>query len=297
METERQAVSSPATGTVDAALGEAAALLSGARTTLSATREATELLSALLEQPRSWPASHRDELLDERTRDSLLAAAARRASGAPLAYAVGSASFRHLTLDVDERVLIPRPETEMLVDLVLARSGEAGLAVDVGTGSGCIALSLASEGRFTRVVGTDVSLDALAVARRNIERCAASLRSPVELRHGSLLEPMRGERARVVVSNPPYIASDESRALPADVRDWEPPVALYSSSRGMAVTMALVRQASDVLEDQGLFAIEVDCRRAALVAECVAADGRYVDVSVMLDLTGRERFVLAWRAY
>jgi release factor glutamine methyltransferase len=214
-----------------------------------------------------------------------------------LAYAAGCAAFRHLTLDVDQRVLIPRPETEVLVDLVLARAGEGGIAVDIGTGSGCIALALASEGRFARVIGTDISLDALTVARRNVERCAASLRSPVEMRHGSLLEPVRGERARVVVSNPPYIASDELQSLPRDVRDWEPPLALYSGDRGMALTTALVREASDVLEDGGLMAIEVDCRRAALVAERMAADGRYVDVSVMLDLTGRERFVLARRTH
>ena len=295
METEREPVASSTAGTVGGALREAAGVLEHSPAVASATREAAELLSSLLEQPRSWPGLHRHEQLDVVTRAALLDAAARRACGAPLAYAVGCAPFRHLTLDVDERVLIPRPETELLVDLVLARAGEGGVAVDVGTGSGCIALALASEGRFARVVGTDVSLDALAVARRNVELCAASLRSPVEMRHGSLLEPMRGERARVVVSNPPYIATDEARALPRDVRDWEPPLALYSSGEGVAVTKALVRQASDVLEDEGLFAIEVDCRRAALVAECVAADGRYIDVSVMLDLTGRERFVLARR--
>ena len=294
METERVAAIASVAATVGGALREATSILEGRRAISSAPREAAELLSALLEQPRSWPALHRDELLDQATRAALLAAAVRRASGAPLAYAVGRAAFRHLTLDVDERVLIPRPETELLVDLVLA-GAEGGLAVDVGTGSGCIALALASEGRFSRVVGTDVSLDAIAVARRNVERCAASLRSPVEMRHGSLLDPMRGERANVVVSNPPYIASDESPSLPSDVRDWEPPVALYSSRRGMAVTTALVQQASDVLEDDGLLAIEVDCRRAALVAECIASDGHYVDVSVMLDLTGRERFVLARR--
>jgi release factor glutamine methyltransferase len=286
-----------AIGTVGGALREATAVLEGARAVASAPREAAELLSALLEQPRSWPALHRGELLDEVTRAALHAAAIRRASGAPLAYAVGRAAFRHLMLHVDERVLIPRPETEVLVDLVLARAGEGGVAVDVGTGSGCIALALATEGRFARVVGTDVSLDALAVARRNVGRWAASLRSPVEMRHGSLLEPMRGERVNVVVSNPPYIASGESPSLPRDVRDWEPPVALYSSGRGMAVTKALVSQASDVLDDQGLLAIEVDSRRAALVAEWVAADGRYIDVSVMPDLTGRERFVVARRMY
>ena len=297
METEREPATSSGNGTVSAALQAAASLLGGARANASSMDGASELLSALLDQPRSWPALHRAELLDAAAREALLAAAARRAAGAPLAYAVGCAAFRHLTLDVDERVLIPRPETEVLVDLVLARAGEGGIAVDVGTGSGCIALSLASEGRFARVIGTDVSLDALAVARRNVERCAASLRSPVEMRHGSLLQPVRGARARVVVSNPPYIASDELHSLPPDVRDWEPPLALFSGDRGMELTTALVREASDVLEDEGLIAIEVDCRRAALVAECVAADGRYADVSVMLDLTGRERFVLARRTH
>jgi release factor glutamine methyltransferase len=270
-------------------------VLTNARAIASPGLEARELLAALLEVPRSWPGLNGGEAIDELSRAALLTAAARRVAGAPVAYAVGCATFRHLTLDIDERVLIPRPETEMLVDLVLARSGEGGTVADVGTGSGCIALALASEGRFSRVIGTDVSLDALALARRNVVRCASSLRTPVELRHGSMLEPVRGERMQVVVSNPPYVASDEALSLPPEVRDWEPPVALYSPGRGMGITSSLVRQASDVLEDDGLLALEVDCRRASLVAELVAAHGGYADVSVVLDLAGRERFVLARR--
>jgi release factor glutamine methyltransferase len=167
--------------------------------------------------------------------------------------------------------------------------------VDVGTGSGCIAVSLAAEGKFDRVIATDLSLDALAVARNNVARCAVSLRTAVDLRHGSLLDPVRMERVRAVVSNPPYIAGDEAMTLPKEVRDWEPPLALYSSGEGMTATRALVRQAPDVLEDGGLLAIEVDSRRASLAVECAAADGRYEDIVVKLDLTGRERFVLARR--
>jgi release factor glutamine methyltransferase len=282
-------------GTVASILGEAEALLTRAPGIASPALEARELLAALLEVPRSWPGLNGGEATDELSRAALLTAAARRVAGAPMAYAVGCAAFRHLTLDVDERVLIPRPETEVLVDLVLARSGEGGTVVDVGTGSGCIALALASEGKFSRVIGTDVSLDALALAGRNVVRCAASLHVPVELLHGSVLEPVRGERLRAVVSNPPYVAGDEAASLPPEVRDWEPPIALYSPGRGMGITSSLVHQASDVLEDDGLFALEVDCRRASLVAELVAAHGDYEDVSVMLDLVGRERFVLARR--
>lgn len=281
--------------TVGSVLREASTVLGASRRIISPARDASELLAALLEVPRSWPSLNPDEPLDLLSRDALMLAASRRAAGAPLAYAVGCAAFRHLTLDVDERVLIPRPETEVLVDSVLGLARAGGLAVDVGTGSGCIALSLSSEGRFDRVIGTDVSLDAIAVARRNAALCSASLRAPVEFRHGSLLDPVRGERASVVVSNPPYIANDEAAQLPRDVRDWEPPLALYSPNDGMAISARLVRQASDVLEDEGLLALEVDCRRASLVAEAVAAHGAYDEVAVMLDLTGRERFVVARR--
>jgi release factor glutamine methyltransferase len=198
---------------------------------------------------------------------------------------------------VDERVLIPRPETEQLVDVVLdaLRDEPGGTVVDVGTGSGAIALALASEGRAERVIGTDVSLDALAVARANVVRCARVLRAPVELRAGSLLGPVHERPLRAVVSNPPYISLDERDALPASVRDWEPAVALFSGADGMAITARLVRQAGAALGAGGLLALEVDARRASLAAELVATDGAYEQVQVMLDLTGRERFVVARR--
>lgn len=266
-------------------------------------REAREILSALLGVPRFWPLTNAHQPADASTRDRALIAAARRAQGAPLAYAVGRAAFRHLMLDVDERALIPRPETELLVDIILELAGPpGGIAVDVGTGSGALALALATEGRFERVLATDVSLDALAVAGRNVEliRSAGALRVPVELAHGDLLSPVRaclheGTRVRVVASNPPYIAFAEAEALPASVRDWEPPVALFSAAEGLDATARLVPDAAEVLEPGGLLALEVDARRAPLVAELAARDDRYTDIGVRLDLTGRERFVLARR--
>jgi len=256
--------------------------------------EARALLASLLDVRRSWPAHHADELLDAETVDALLRAADKRARGAPIQYATGRAAFRHLTLAVDERVLIPRPETEVLVDLALERCA-GGTVVDVGTGSGCIALSLASEGPFERVIATDVSADALVVARGNAERVRGVLRAPVEFRLGSLLAPIAGERVRMVVSNPPYIAAAEAATLPALVRDWEPAIALYSPDEGMAHITALGRDAATVLEGGGWLILEVDARRAELAAETVRAGGWYEDVAVHRDLTGRDRFVTARR--
>jgi release factor glutamine methyltransferase len=262
-----------------------------------ALREARELLAALHDMPRHWTTTDKDAPMSDADRDRALAAAARRAAGAPLQYAAGQAAFRHLTLNVDERVLIPRPETEQLVEIVLGLcDGVAGgVAVDVGTGSGAIALALAQEGPFARVIGSDVSLDALDVARSNIVRFAGALRAPVELRHGSLLAPVRDRPLRAVVSNPPYIAYEEASSLPPGVRDWEPAVALFSADAGMATTRTLVRQAADALAPAGLLALEVDVRRAATTAATIGEVGAYQDVRILLDLTGRERFVVARR--
>lgn len=260
---------------------------------------ARELLATVADRPRHWPMMARDEPVTTDAWHRAIEATIRRAGGAPLQYAAGLASFRHLTLVVDERVLIPRPETEQLVDLVLrlvARDAAGGgTAVDVGTGSGAIALSLASEGSFARVIATDVSLDALAVARANVERCAGQLRAPVELRHGSLLSAVPERGLGVIVSNPPYISLDEATSLPAGVRDWEPAVALFSGDGGMGTTAALIRSAAGSLAPGGLLALEVDARRAALASELLASHGAYADVRVERDLTGRERFVVARR--
>jgi release factor glutamine methyltransferase len=255
------------------------------------TREARDLIAALLDEPRHWTQLHASDETDEQVWDRAISAARKRMAGAPLAYAVGRANFRSLTLAVDERVLIPRPETELLVDLVLKRCS-TGVAMDVGTGSGAIAIALAKEGQYERVIATDISQDALEVAREN----AAS--AGVEIDLHDVLRPtsyVRRHTYDVVVSNPPYIAFGEAADLPTDVRDWEPAVALFSGRNGMSATAQIVAQAAASLKTGGLLALEVDVRRASLVAELLASDGRYENVCIELDLTGRERFVLATR--
>ena len=261
---------------------------------------ATDVIAALLEVPRSWPSANRNVTLDSGIVGSANRAGVMIAKGAPLAYAVGSACFRHLNLVVDERVLIPRPETEVLAGEVLERMEGLGVsswgtAADIGTGSGAIALSLASEGKFDRVIATDASLDALHVARKNAARCAGILKSVVDFRHGSLLAPLDGEKVCVLVSNPPYVAFSEAESLPSSVRDWEPPLALFSGHDGMKATAEIVRNGARHLVRGGLLALEVDERRASLVAELVMGHGEYTNVGVRLDLAGRERFVFASR--
>lgn len=212
----------------------------------------------------------------------------------PQQYAEGKAYFRHLELEVDERVLIPRPETEVVVDWALRLAGEAGgTAVDIGTGSGAIALSLALEGRFDRVIATDVSADAIDVAGANLAVLRPRLRTTVELRHGSFLSPVTGIGAQLLVSNPPYIAARELAGLPASVRGWEPPAALVSGDDGMAATSTIIEGAHRVLAPGGWLVLETDSTRAEIAERCARATQRYVDVCVHPDLTGRDRVLVA----
>jgi release factor glutamine methyltransferase len=296
-----QAVADPARssrgdGRTLADLVRAASAVLAPRHGADATAEARELAAAAYDMPRSWPVLNGAITVEAPMWARVMNAAEQRRDGAPLAYAVGRASFRHLTLEVNEHVLIPRPETEQLVELVLGAELRAGgLAVDVGTGSGAIALALATEGRFEQVIATDISLGALEVARRNAAALLTPTAARVTFAHGALLAPVGDVRARVIVSNPPYIAWAEAAALPRAVRDWEPAVALFSGDDGLATTARLVREAAALLESDGLLALEVDERRAARVAALVAQDARYRNVSVRLDAFGRERFVIGRR--
>lgn len=213
----------------------------------------------------------------------------------PRAYAEGVAGFRLLELLVDRRVLIPRPETEGLVEHVLAwsraqwGSGEWGTVLDLGTGSGCIALSLAAEGRFARIVATDVSPEALEVARLNAARVGSD--PEPEFRLGPLFEPVAGERFDVIVSNPPYIAEPEYAELDPSVRDFEPREALLSGPDGLAHTRAILERAGDHLLPGGLLALEVDSRRADQSADIARAS--WQEVRVERDVFDRPRYLLA----
>jgi release factor glutamine methyltransferase len=270
-------------------------IISGINDQMDAIADAREILSYLLDAPRSWPAFNGSATVTRENARRAIAAAEKRSHGAPIQYCAGLAAFRSLTLNVDSRVLIPRPETELLVEHVLSRK-KTGVAVDLCTGSGAIALALATEGSYDQVIATDISNEALEVARGNAERYAESMKPEVEFIQGSALEPILSRRADVVVSNPPYIAFSELFTLDESVRDWEPSLALLAGDNGMAVIAEIVAGEPEILVDGGLLALEVDSRRAARAAELATATGQYRDISVLPDLTGRDRFVVAYKA-
>ncbi len=216
-------------------------------------------------------------------------AVARRAAGEPLAYVSGVAGFRELTLAVDRRVLIPRPETEGLVQLVLD-AVPGGTVADVGTGSGCIALSLALEGDYQLVVGIDRSREALEVAGANARQAGLA----VALVQGDLLGALGAQRLDAIVSNPPYLSGAEWERLDRSVRDWEPKLALESGADGLTSTGWLLAEAGAALVPGGLLALELDHSRAALVAAMARRAG-WGDVAVTQDLFGRDRYLTARR--
>lgn len=224
----------------------------------------------------------------------------RRAGREPLQYILGHTPFRELELRTDRRALIPRPETEELVGAVLdgvariAGEGRHLSALDVGTGTGAIALSLALEGPFSRVVATDLSGEALSLARENRESVALPADVAVEFRQGSLFGPLAlDESFDVVVSNPPYVADTEWEGLQTEVRDWEPRLALTSGPAGTELLEGLVKGAPAHLRPGGLLALEIGAGQGRDVAALLRADGRYHEVQVARDLAGLDRVVTA----
>ncbi len=221
----------------------------------------------------------------------------RRARREPLQYILGHGAFRELELLTDPRALIPRPETEGLVELVLEWASTVGpglSALDLGTGTGAIVLSLAQEGRFDRLVATDVSADALGLAQENQDRLG--LDGAVEFRQGATWNPIAvGERFHVIVSNPPYVTDSEMAALEPEVSDWEPEGALAGGHRGLDVLKPLIAGAPRHLEDGGLLAVELGAGQGEAVLRLVRNTPGLRDARLRRDLAGRDRYVLANR--
>lgn len=216
----------------------------------------------------------------------------RRAAGEPLPHVTGKVGFRHLTLQSDDRALIPRPETEGLVELLLHRVGTGSVA-DVGTGSGCIALSLAYEGQFERILALDSSPEALALARVNHQLVGGP--GTVHFVRGDLATAVAPGSLDAMISNPPYLTLSEYSHLDPSVRDWEPALALTAGADGMEQTTRLVREGWACVRPGGWMAVELDCSRANAAATLAAGNG-WQNVSLHLDLFGRERYLLAQRS-
>jgi release factor glutamine methyltransferase len=215
-----------------------------------------------------------------------------RQTGAPIAYLVGRKEFMGLNLEVTPDVLIPRPETECLVEAVLewARGSQVRRVADIGTGSGAIALALAHYLPEVRVEATDVSPAALAVAARNAERLGLAGR--VCFREGDLLTPL-SEPVEVLAANLPYVSDRDWADLPASVRDHEPAAALRGGEDGLAVYRRLLPAVPRVLNRGGVVALELDPRQRGALTALVAEHLQPAQLEVLADLSGRDRVIFA----
>ncbi len=253
-----------------------------------------------------------DEPATLRSAPILDALVARRSAGEPLQYVLGHWDFHGLDLAVDRRVLIPRPETEVVAEVAISELERIGerrgrsdawsgaitsyTVADLGTGSGALALALAAELPDAVVWATDASHDALVIARANL---AGAGQPAVRVRLGAgswfeaLPRDLRG-RLRLVVSNPPYIAESEYADLPPEVRDHEPYAALVSGPSGLESIATIVEQAPEWLEPGGVLVLEHAPHQAA-AARALAADAGFAHTEIRTDLSGRERVLVARR--
>jgi release factor glutamine methyltransferase len=266
---------------VDAVLREASARIDAT--------DAALLLAHALSRPRSWLYAHGGDAIDAQALASFAALVARRAAGEPVAYLTGTRGFWSFDLAVSPATLIPRPETERLVELALARlPRDAALRVaDLGTGSGAIALALAHERPRAQVVATDASEAALAIAQANARRLGLG---NVEFRHGHWCAPLREDRFDLIASNPPYIADDDAHLHQGDLR-FEPPAALASGRDGLDAIRCIVGDASAHLVEGGWLLLEHGWQQGRALRELLQSAG-FTAVASEQDLEMRDRVTL-----
>jgi release factor glutamine methyltransferase len=275
---------------------------------------ATEvLLMHALGCDRAWIYSHPEEILDPTAAEKYFALIARRVAGEPTQYLTGHQEFWGLDFEVTPAVLIPRPETEHVVEVALARLGERGLKIpmgsdtpretlhvaDVGTGSGCLAVALAYELPHAEIVATDLSAAALEVARRNTIRNHVAGR--IRFVETDLLPLFSTDESHppffdLIVSNPPYIPDSEAAALQREVRDHEPRSALFAGPTGMEIYTRLIAEAQNQLCNRGILVLELGHNSAELVRAIFdAAFSSWTNVSITMDLAGIPRVLAAER--
>lgn len=255
--------------------------------------DAEVLLSSVLKKDRIFLYVHFDEPLMAEELAAYKALIKRRVAREPVAYILGHREFMKLDFKVDRSVLVPRPDTEILVQAVLDRLPEGGQRVaDIGTGSGAIAISLAYYRPELRVTATDISAAALAVAGENA--AALGVAERVEFAEGNLLEPLTGKYA-AVVSNPPYVSKADMEALMPEVKNWEPHGALYGGPDGLDFYRQLAKESGNYLEPGGLIALEVGLGEAALAAGMLEENG-FSEIEIKRDYAGIERVVMGRRS-
>jgi release factor glutamine methyltransferase len=259
-----------------------------------ARRDAELLLLGTLGQSKTWLIAHADEKLPDGGAETYEERIERRLQGEPVQYITGEAEFYGFTLQVNRSVLIPRPETEHLVERVIQLA--AGFArariVDVGTGSGALAIALAHNLPQAAVTAVDISASALEVARGNAERHGVAGR--IRFLEGDLLKPVAGERFDIVVSNPPYVPERDRDSLTVEVRDYEPAQALFAGEDGLGAYRRLVPDAWAVLVSGSYLALEIGCGQEAEIRALLAGRG-FQAIQFLGDLQGIPRVATARR--
>lgn len=284
--------------TLNAAIQKSVQILNAAGI-VSARLDAELLLSHVLKKDRTWVFTHAQDRLDPENEKTFQDAIGRRAGREPLQYILGTQEFFGLVFTVTPDVLIPRPETEFLAEAAIGsvRTVSQPMAIDLCTGSGCIAVALATSVEPIRIFATDISERALAVARENARRHRTT--EHIRFLHGDLFTPLheldlRG-RIDVITANPPYIPSGDLASLQPEVRDFEPETALIAGTEGTEFHERIIREASLFLKKQGALVMEMGIGQADALARMSTETGAYEAPKILKDLAGIERIIVLQR--
>jgi len=233
--------------------------------------------------------------------DRLQELAERAGQHEPIAYLTGKTEFYSLALNVTRDCMIPRPETELLVERAiefLRTSSGTQWVCDLCTGSGCIAVAIAKNCPAARIIATDISADAIKVAAQNVE--AYQLDDRVKLVSGDLFEPVKvisgGQQFDLIVCNPPYVSAAEYEALPKTVRDYEPRLALFAGSDGLDICRRIITEAGDFLKPEGALMLEIGYAQGPAVTELLQQAGAFSEIKIQKDLRHNDRLAIARRA-
>jgi release factor glutamine methyltransferase len=267
----------------------------------NARLDAEVLLAHIIRKDRVWLITHRDDTLDEKDRRDFDEALRRRAQREPLQYIIGNQEFWGLEFKVTPDVLIPRPETELIIEAALEIAQDRNQQVriiDLCTGSGCVAVSLAKELTSAHVIATDASGRALAVARENARTHGVANR--IRYLEGDLFGPLeeldlRG-RVDIMVSNPPYIPAGDLNSLQPEVKDHEPLMALIAGPDGTEMAKRIIQTAPEYLKKNGALIMEMGLGQAEALTRMAETTGAYDKPGILKDLAGIERVIVAKKA-
>jgi release factor glutamine methyltransferase len=252
--------------------------------------ESELILSELTDCSRMELLLKSNESVPEKILASLEEIVERRKRREPLQYILGYAYFMNLKLHVTPSVLIPRPETELLVEYVLKKLPENCTVLDIGTGSGAIALALAYERKGLQVTGIDISKDALKIAEQNLKKYRLK---NVVLMQSNLFENLGSRKFDCITANLPYVTEDEYSTLMPEVKDFEPKLALTATQEGLEIIYECIKKAPEYLNSQGLIIFEMGISQAAKIHNALENTGKFKAIKTIQDYSKRDRFVCA----